>query len=334
MRPVSSTAAVVIAGLLALLLIAYVFVGGSSGRADAAPHCTSQQALAQVKAELFRRAAAIRGANDPGFQALETSSVVRAGSALVRRHHRTSSKVSCSGSLVLDLPPGAAVVGGRHSLSANLAYDLQGQSGGAPRLLNLSNAENIVVPLATVGTAAAQPPVSTGPAPQPNQPVAHATPPATPPPPMQVARPTPPPRPPVQAARPTRVPPPHTAPPPPPKKAAPRPASPPAAKPAAPPPAPPSQPVAVAKPSFNCRYARTRGEVAVCSDPGLASLDRQMSAEYFRAIAAARPGQRAMLERSRNRFLRFRDSCGSQACIADAYRGRIREIADIMSGDW
>jgi len=39
-----------------------------------------------------------------------------------------------------------------------------------------------------------------------------------------------------------------------------------------------------------------------------------------------------MLERSRKRFLAYRDSCGSRACVADAYYGRIREISDIMSG--
>jgi uncharacterized protein len=49
-------------------------------------------------------------------------------------------------------------------------------------------------------------------------------------------------------------------------------------------------------------------------------------------MAAATPGERAMLTRSRNRFLAFRDRCASDACIADAYRGRIAEITDIMSG--
>ena len=39
---------------------------------------------------------------------------------------------------------------------------------------------------------------------------------------------------------------------------------------------------------------------------------------------------RAELERSRNRFLAFRDRCPSDACIADTYRGRMREIRDIV----
>jgi hypothetical protein len=34
------------------------------------------------------------------------------------------------------------------------------------------------------------------------------------------------------------------------------------------------------------------------------------------------------------RFLSFRDRCGSDRCIADAYRGRITEIRDIVDGRW
>ena len=103
-------------------------------------------------------------------------------------------------------------------------------------------------------------------------------------------------------------------------------------------PAPPSeappQNTASARPSFDCGAARTRGEVAVCADGGLASLDRQMAAQFGRAVASADPGERALLERTRSRFLSYRDSCRSNACIADAYRGRIREIGDIMAGRW
>ena len=102
------------------------------------------------------------------------------------------------------------------------------------------------------------------------------------------------------------------------------------AGPAVPPPPPPEP--ATARPSFSCTNARTRSEIAVCNDSGLAALDRQMASHFRRAMAAATPGERAMLSRSRDRFLAFRDRCASDACIADAYRGRIAEITDIMSG--
>jgi uncharacterized protein len=59
-----------------------------------------------------------------------------------------------------------------------------------------------------------------------------------------------------------------------------------------------------------------------------------MASQFSQAMSGASPGQRAMLQRTRGRFLSYRDSCGSDSCIADAYRGRMREISDIMSGSW
>ena len=99
--------------------------------------------------------------------------------------------------------------------------------------------------------------------------------------------------------------------------------------------APQSEPRAVnTRPSFDCGNARTRGEIAICSDAGLATLDRQMAAQFNRAIGVSSEEQRALLQRTRNRFLSYRDSCRTNGCIADAYRGRMREISDIMSGRW
>jgi hypothetical protein len=104
----------------------------------------------------------------------------------------------------------------------------------------------------------------------------------------------------------------------------------------APQPAPerPAPATSAARPSFNCGAARTRGEVAVCRDSGLAALDRQMASQFNGAMAQAGPEERAVLQRTRSRFLSYRDSCRSDACIADAYRGRMREISDIMAGRW
>lgn len=103
------------------------------------------------------------------------------------------------------------------------------------------------------------------------------------------------------------------------------------------PPAPsvPSAPAPkAANPSFNCANARTKSEIAVCSDSGLASLDRQMASQYVRAVSEASPDQKALLRRTRDRFLGYRDRCSNRSCIADAYEGRMREIADIMQGRW
>ena len=89
-----------------------------------------------------------------------------------------------------------------------------------------------------------------------------------------------------------------------------------------------------ARPSFNCGAARTRGERAVCSDAGLATLDRNMAAQYVRAMASASPDEQALLRRTRDRFLSYRDRCPDNRCIGDAYVGRMREIRDIVEGRW
>ena len=111
--------------------------------------------------------------------------------------------------------------------------------------------------------------------------------------------------------------------------------SPPLGSPISPPPPPPPPVLATAdapRPSFNCTNARSRGEIAVCGDPGLAALDRQMAAQYADALRSADPQTRAELQRSGGRFLGYRDQCPSSACIAQTYRGRMREIRDISNG--
>ena len=87
-------------------------------------------------------------------------------------------------------------------------------------------------------------------------------------------------------------------------------------------------------PSFDCAQARTKGETAVCSDAGLAALERNLVTQYGRAISDASPAQKALLRQTRDRFLRYRDRCPNRSCIGDAYVGRMREIRDIMEGRW
>lgn len=103
----------------------------------------------------------------------------------------------------------------------------------------------------------------------------------------------------------------------------------------APPPAPAPRPNPYpGRPSFDCSQARSRGEIAVCSDTGLSALDLNMAKQYRRALGSASPQERQLLEQTRNRFLGYRDRCRERQCIADAYLGRMREIRDIMEGRW
>jgi uncharacterized protein YecT (DUF1311 family) len=202
----------------------------------------------------------------------------------------------------IDLPPGVAVVGGRRTLTAEMDYALQPAADGSGDVVTLSGADGIVVPLATLARTGTQPGLPQ--AVPPGQQLPDATAPGVP----QQSAPVPAPAPPA--------PPPAPAPPP---RAEPAPAAPRAAS---------------ARPSFNCANARTSGERAVCSDPELASLDRLMAAQYVAAVRRADSSERALLVRTRNEFLGHRDRCTSDACVAQIYRGRMREISDIMSGRW
>jgi hypothetical protein len=87
-----------------------------------------------------------------------------------------------------------------------------------------------------------------------------------------------------------------------------------------------------ANPSFNCAQARTRSERMVCASPALAAKDRAMSNFFYSALEDADASQRRALQRTRNNFLAYRDRCPDEACVSQAYDGRMREIRDIMRG--
>jgi hypothetical protein len=86
------------------------------------------------------------------------------------------------------------------------------------------------------------------------------------------------------------------------------------------------------RPSFNCRYARTRSERMVCDSGRLAQRDRQMASVFYSAMAEADRPTKRELNRTRDRFLAYRERCRTEECVAEAYEGRMREIDDIMTG--
>jgi hypothetical protein len=282
-----------IAGLLLLvLIIAYFATGRNEDQdklsdaqitqaqpEDAEKRCGGKATFDLIKAELFRRAAQLRGSDQAVYDRLAGYAVLRVDNPVMESEDSKSGAVNCSGLASLDLPPGVAAVGGRRTLMADIDYSVAADGSVA-----LRNADAIVAPLATLAR--------TAPAPQPA--------------PVQTNEASP--------------------------EANPVPPVPPAAPPTPAPPEPP-RPVG-ARPSFDCARASSRSEIAVCSNAGLAELDRKMAAQFSGAMAAATPQQRALLEQTRGRFLRYRDRCASNACIGDAYVGRMREIRDIMEGRW
>jgi hypothetical protein len=83
-----------------------------------------------------------------------------------------------------------------------------------------------------------------------------------------------------------------------------------------------------ARPSFPCRYARTRVERMICARPRLAEWDRRMAEEYFSTWDDVGPRGREELSRSRERFLEERERCDTAGCVEEIYRDRIDEIRD------
>ena len=98
------------------------------------------------------------------------------------------------------------------------------------------------------------------------------------------------------------------------------------------------QPRAAPKPSepsisasFNCKFAKGRGETTVCKNPNLARLDRQLAVLYGQSWGHADAEKRAALLKTREQFIARRDDCQSDSCAVNAYLGRMREVTDIMA---
>lgn len=257
--------------------------------------CASTETYSRLKDVLFEQAARSSNADAANLELLANNSVVRMENPVVESRDEERNATACSGRIVLEFPPGAERgLGGQRRLVADVEYGVQPAADGSGLVYRLSGAEAIVSRLSAFKLQSSGEPAFSDDRstdiPLPSDDVPAGEP-AQPPAPPPVARPEPEPRPEPQ-----------------PKAAA----------------------SANANPSFNCRSARTRGEIMVCRSPRLASLDRSMSSLYFSSLSNASGPARRALQASRNRFLAYRDRCASEACIAQAYQDRMREISDIM----
>jgi hypothetical protein len=266
--------------------------------------CSSQATYDRLKQVAFDEAIRIRNADPVNLDTLSTHALVRVENPVVKSRDETLDVTVCSGRLVLQVPPGAErAFNGKHQLTADIEYAAQAAADGSGLVYQVKGAEPIIYRLAAFDLKSGS-----------YRPPATATQ-------VAVAEPAPAPKP--VAARPLPPPPP---PPPPTAAATRRPPPPPA------PPQPTATPrAAVASPSFNCRVARSRSERMVCASPGLASLDRQMSSQFYSALSRGNERVRADLRHTRDSFLRYRERCGDEACVAQAYRDRMDEIADIAA---
>ena len=283
---VNLTLLALLGGIVVLLAIVWFVSGNRSpdqdklsnpqveqkAETDSSKLCSAGATYDLVKRELFRRAAEMRGNNEPAYQQIATAAVVRVENPVMEGEESGSGAINCSGTFYLDLPPGVVAAGNRANLSAELDYTVTGGS------VALRNADAMIASLASltrVAQLSAAAPTVNPAAPQEN----------------------------LAASVSANV--------------QPGPAT-----------------TAPGRPSFDCARAGTRGEIAVCSDSGLAALDLNMATQYRRSLVSASPLQKQQLQATRDRFLAYRDRCPNRQCMADAYVGRMREIRDIMEGRW
>lgn len=269
--------------------------------------CASQASYERLKVLAFEKAAEVRSAPSPLLDQLAAAAVVRMEEPAVKSRDDALNVTVCRGRLVIDLPPGTEdAFNGERQLSAEVEYAAQAAADGSGLLYQLDGAEPIIYRLAAIDMKGAP----AGPVPVPSEtqtpesaaPVQTAERPAQPPPAAVPPRPRA-----TSEARPTA-----------------RPAPPPAVEREAPRPA-------LARPSFNCRYARTRTEQMVCADERLAARDRAMASLYYSAIADADRDTRAALRGTRDQFLAARERCRDARCVAETYEDRVDEIERIMS---
>ena len=261
--------------------------------------CASQATYDRLKELVFDEAARIRNSDPRNLDPLAASAVVRMEEPVVKSRDDELNVTVCSGRFILELPPGAEnAFDGKRRLEADVEYAAQAAVDGSGLVYQMDGAEPIIYRLATFGMKGVPLPKFTQAPPVPiPSPAPEAPPPESPPmPPVAEPRPSETPSPPAPAAKapPTRV---------------------------------------TVRPSFNCRYARTRTEKMICASPRLAAQDRAMASLYYDLMAGADPATRGHLRRSRDAFLGRREQCRSESCVDSAYASRMAELRNIARGD-
>lgn len=267
--------------------------------------CASQQTYASLKALVFDEAVRVRRAESLTLRQLADASVIRMEAPVATGRDPALNITVCEGRFILELPPGSSdVFDGDQRLQAEVEYSAQEAADGSGLVYQMKGAEPIVYRLAALDLSSPRPASATQ--------VVQAETSAT------VSTPTPLPTPvgPRTFANPAK-------PPPSPVANVPRQVS------AARAETMPSPASTATRPSFNCRYARSRVEKSICASATLARYDRQMSSAFYSALARADAPTRAQLRASRDRFLGARDRCDSKPCITRSYVKRMAEIERI-----
>jgi uncharacterized protein len=76
-------------------------------------------------------------------------------------------------------------------------------------------------------------------------------------------------------------------------------------------------------PGFNCNYASTYVELAICDSRELSRLDRVLNLEYAKAQNRLDSYDAADLAAAQDSWIARRDGCRNYGCVDRAYRTRI-----------
>ena len=137
-------------------------VAGNAAAEEKSPNleewCAAQATYDVMRRVLFRRAAQVGGSDEQAYARLADFALLRMRAPVVRGIDDQLKSVTCSGTAILELPPGVEVAGGRRSLSGDVDYMIQPAADGTGNVVRLGNADSIVVPLATLSRAQAPSP--------------------------------------------------------------------------------------------------------------------------------------------------------------------------------
>jgi hypothetical protein len=284
--------------------------------------CASDATYARLKELVFDEAARIRNSDPRNLDPLAAAAVVRMEEPVVKSRDDELNVTVCTGRFILELPPGAEnAFDGKRRLDAEVEYAAQAAVDGSGLVYQMDGAEPIIYRLATFGLEGGPLPRIVAAAPDPALPPVAAPPEPTLMPPVAepARRPAPPPPPPARTAERKEV-----KAPPPVRTAERRPET-------APSPSPGAR--VTVRPSFNCRYGKTRTEKMICASPRLAAQDRAMASLYYDLMSGADPATRGHLRRSRDSFLGRREQCRSESCVNSTYASRMAELRNIGRGD-
>ena len=82
-------------------------------------------------------------------------------------------------------------------------------------------------------------------------------------------------------------------------------------------------------PSFNCKKAKAKVEIAICKSPLLSKADLELSLAYQDELGDANSGEPSPVIQEQRAWLKTRDQCSSEkldACLKNSYRFRLRQL--------